>query len=80
MVSGRIVNSASNGLANVEVVFSNGGGSALTDGGGDYVQALPIGWSGTVTPNRAAAYFDPSAYALADLQNDTAGLTTSSAR
>lgn len=74
LASGRIVNSAGNGLANIAVVFSNGGGNALTDGSGDFAQALPIGWSGSVTPTQSAAYFEPAAYAIANLQSDTAGL------
>jgi hypothetical protein len=73
LISGRIVNSASNGLGSVEVVFS-GGGSAWTDGYGNYAQALPIGWSGSVTPSADGAYFDPAAYAVSDLQTDTSGL------
>lgn len=74
LISGRIVNSASNGLGSVEVVFSDGGGSTLTDGYGNYAQALPIGWSGSVTPSADGAYFDPAAYAVSDLQTDTPGL------
>ncbi len=74
LVSGRIVNAASNGLAGVEILFSDGGGSAWTDGFGNYSQALPIGWSGTVTPTQQAAYFEPPAYAIANLQADAAGL------
>ena len=71
LVSGRIVNSAGNGLANIEVVFSNGGGSVWTDGSGSFAQSLPIGWSGTVTPTQLSAYFEPSGYTVADLQEDT---------
>jgi hypothetical protein len=73
LVSGRIVSSASNGLSNIAVDFSNGGGSTLTDGSGNYAQALPIGWSGTVTPTATPGYFEPAAYAVANLQADTAG-------
>lgn len=74
LISGRIINSASNGLADVEVVFSGGGGSTYTDGGGNYTLALPVGWSGTVAPSASVAYFEPASYTVTNLQSDTTGL------
>ena len=73
-ISGTVTNSLGEGLANIEVVFSNGGGSGFTDNNGHFTRSLPAGWSGTVTPIHPTGYFDPAAYALTDLEADTAGL------
>jgi len=51
VIFGRVARqSDGQGMDEVTVNFSNGGGSLLTSGGGYYVKQVPYGWSGTVTP------------------------------
>ncbi len=52
-VSGSVTNSGSQGIENVILTFSNGGGSASTDSSGNYTHTVANGWSGTVTPSIA---------------------------
>ena len=72
-VSGTVTNSLGEGLANLKVVFSNGGGTNFTDSGGHFTGSLPTGWSGTVTPVHPTGYFQPTDYALTNLQADATG-------
>jgi hypothetical protein len=51
VISGRVTDEGSGvGVDGVLLQFSNDGGSATTAGGGWYTNAMPAGWSGTVTP------------------------------
>ena len=58
-ISGRIFDASGNGIANVRLTFSNGGGEWESDENGYYIAALPSGWSGTLTPQKALYTFDP---------------------
>ena len=73
-VSGTITNNLGEGLANIKVVFSNGGGTNQTDRNGHFTHSLQTGWSGTITPLSSSGFFEPTAYAMTDLQEDTAGV------
>ncbi len=73
-VSGTITNNLGEGLANIKVVFSNGGGTNQTDSNGHFTHSLRTGWSGTITPISSSGFFAPTEYQITDLQEDTAGL------
>jgi len=45
------------GLSGVTITFSNGGGTATTDGTGAYTRSVPNGWSGTATASRTGYNF-----------------------
>ena len=60
-IAGRITDgSIGAGLPNVTVTFSNGGGSAITDGNGNYSVSLPSGWAGVATPTLPGNAFTPA--------------------
>ena len=56
------------GVAGVTLLFSNGGGSTMTDDTGSYALAVSNGWSGTVTPtNAAGGVFAPAKLTYANV-------------
>ncbi|MCP5106946.1 MAG: hypothetical protein GY950_26415 [bacterium] len=59
VISGRVADGGGNGISNVTVTFSDGGGSVVTNGNGDYSQTVVYGWSGTATPSKTGYTFDP---------------------
>ena len=51
-ISGKIKNASSGiGIAGVQILFSNGGGTVTTDSQGNYSIVVAYGWSGTATPS-----------------------------
>ncbi len=69
IISGRVT-LGNSGLSGVSLVFSNGGGTAVTDSSGNYTHAVAYNWSGTVTPSRAGYTFSPGS-------RDYSGVTAS---
>jgi hypothetical protein len=69
-ISGHVRTSAA--LAGVTVTASNGGGTVTTDSNGYYELALPVGWSGTVTPTKTACVFVPTNRAYTSISADQA--------
>jgi RHS repeat-associated protein len=71
LVSGTIsVNSAP--LANVTLTAPNGGVCSPSNAWGQYSCAVPIGWSGTVTPSATGYSFTPASRSLSNVANDQA--------
>jgi FtsP/CotA-like multicopper oxidase with cupredoxin domain len=70
-VSGQIT-SGGTALAGVNVTFSNGGGTAVTDANGNYSLTLSAPWTGTATPAKAGFAFTPVAIAYTSILLDQA--------
>ncbi len=68
-ISGRITCNQK-GLTGVTVTLSNGGGSTVTDGAGNYSVAVNSGWSGAVTPAKSGYSFTPANRSYANLTGD----------
>jgi len=60
-------------LADVTLTFSNGGGTALTNGSGQYIRTVPLGWSGTVTPSKVGYVFTPTDRSYTNVSSDQTG-------
>jgi hypothetical protein len=58
-ISGRVATPEGEGVADIVLIFSNGGGTAFTGENGDYVHEVDYGWSGTVTPASDRYTFAP---------------------
>ena len=58
-VSGKII-SETGPVANVNVVADNNGGTAITDGNGEYQLSVDYGWRGRITPARDGYTFTPA--------------------
>jgi hypothetical protein len=59
VISGRAATAPDGGIASVKLTFSDNGGTVYTDNNGNYSQAVPNGWLGTVTPSKPLYTFDP---------------------
>ena len=59
LISGWVSDGNGTGLPGVTLVFSNKGGTVTTDSSGNYLQAVPFGWDGTVTPGKTGYIFNP---------------------
>jgi hypothetical protein len=57
IISGIVVTPEGNGIAGVNLEFSNNGGTAKTDANGNYYHAVPPGWSGAVTLSKTGYSF-----------------------
>lgn len=69
VISGRVTMGGS-GASGTTVVFSNNGGSVITDQNGAYAMAVVYGWSGTVTPSREGLTFTPAVRTLSNVMAD----------
>lgn len=58
-ISGTVRNSSGQPLQNIVIVCSGRGTSSLTDVNGRFQVAVPVNWSGTVTPSPLGHTFDP---------------------
>jgi hypothetical protein len=70
LISGRVRTSGGAGIGGVNLTFSNGGGSAVSDNSGFYGKRVPDGWSGTVTPSKSDYIFSPSQRSYLDVTSD----------
>jgi hypothetical protein len=59
-ISGFVKTAFGDGIENVMLSFSNGGGESSTDSEGYYSHSVAYGWSGTVTPIKLNYYFSPA--------------------
>lgn len=59
-ISGSVTTSGAQGVENVNIDFSNGGGSASTNSSGNYNNNVTNGWTGTATPSLAGYTFAPA--------------------
>jgi len=60
VISGTVTTSGGIGIMGVSLVFSDNGGTVATDENGDYLNTVPSGWSGTVTPSKDGYIFSPA--------------------
>ena len=70
LISGRVRTSSGTGIGGVDLFFSNGGGSAVTDNSGFYAKRVPDGWSGTATPSKGDYIFSPQQRSYLDVTTD----------
>lgn len=73
VISGSAKNPDGNGIADVMINFSDGGGLARTDGAGYFSHPVSLGWSGTMTPYKVGYVFDPQKRSLSKVAADQAG-------
>jgi len=73
IISGRVHTVDEIGVANVILVFTDGGGVALTDDKGDYSIEVPDGWSGMAMPFKKGFVFEPPDRSYS---NVTSGITS----
>lgn len=59
-ISGSVTTSKGEGVAGVQIIASNKGGSDMTDSKGEYHLAVTSGWSGTATPSKKGYNFKPT--------------------
>jgi len=68
VISGRVTNQATAaGVAGATIVFSNGGGTKTTDAAGRYSNAVPPGWTGTVSATVAGGAVLPASVEILGL-------------
>jgi hypothetical protein len=60
IISGYVETEDDEGISDVILTFSNGGGSTTTNSAGFYTRSVPNGWSGTVTPSKSDYDFQPT--------------------
>ncbi len=70
LISGRVRTSGGAGISGVDLAFSNGGGSSVSDCCGFYTKSVPEGWSGTVTPSKGDYIFSPAQRSYLDVISD----------
>jgi len=68
-ISGSIKTS-SGIVSGISITFSNGGGTATTDGGGIYSVTVPYSYSGTATPSKTGYTFDPASKTYSNVTAD----------
>ena len=73
VISGAVRTPAGAGIANVILVFSNGGGVAFTSNNGNYSQQVPNGWTGTATPIKDGFTFVPPDRSYSNVKASIAG-------
>ncbi len=72
ILSGKINNEQGNPLINVSLTGT--GSTVETDANGEYSVAVPVGWSGTITPALDDYSFVPASYTINSLQEDSPDL------
>jgi uncharacterized delta-60 repeat protein len=72
-VSGSVKTGGGVGIEGVEITFSAGQGTAITDSEGSYSQLVVESWSGTATPSKTCYTFSPSSRTYADVISDQSG-------
>ncbi|MDT8302433.1 MAG: carboxypeptidase-like regulatory domain-containing protein [Sedimentisphaerales bacterium] len=73
LISGRVRTSGGAGIGGVNLTFSNGGGSTVTDSSGFYNKKVPEGWSGATTPSKGGYIFSPVQRSYLDVISDIPG-------
>jgi hypothetical protein len=74
VVSGSVKTSSGTGVSGVLITFSNsGGGTATTDGSGNYSVNVPYGYTGTATPSKTGYTFSPASRPYSSLTADQTG-------
>lgn len=72
-ISGTINDSEGDPMENVSVVFSNGGGTVLTDAVGFYSKTLDYNYSGLATPALLGYIFTPSHHTYSNITTNQNG-------
>ncbi|MBN1186115.1 MAG: carboxypeptidase regulatory-like domain-containing protein [Bacteroidales bacterium] len=70
VLSGYVKRESGRGIPNVRIVFSNNGGSVLTDDKGYYQQVVPYNWSGIVTLEYDTYNFIPSSKSYTSVRSN----------
>jgi hypothetical protein len=73
LISGVVMLRSGNGVAGVEIKFSDEGGTVTTDATGFFFRSVPQGWSGEFTPVKAQHYFEPATLSVTNLQVNLSG-------
>ena len=72
-VSGFVKTAVGEGIPGVLLTFSAGGGTVTTGASGYYIQPVPAGWSGTVTPSKTGLIFAPADLTYTSVTSNQAG-------
>ena len=59
-IFGNVKTSSGAAISEVSITFNNGGGTATTDGGGNYSVTVPYSYSGAATPSKNGFTFIPT--------------------
>ena len=70
VISGTVTTATGTGISGVLLTFSNGGGTATTDGSGNYSNVVSHGWSGTMTPSKTGYTFSPTSKSFTNVTMD----------
>jgi uncharacterized repeat protein (TIGR01451 family) len=70
MISGHIKYSNDDPVEDVDIKFSNDGGTVTTDATGYYKRFITEGWSGTATPTKTDHSFDPINYSYSSVMTN----------
>ncbi len=66
-ISGSVKISSGTAISEVSITFSNGGGTATTDSGGNYSVTVPYNYSGAATPSKNGFAFIPTSRTYSDV-------------
>ena len=72
-VSGSVKTASGTGVSGVLITFSNSGGTATTDGSGNYSINVPNGYTGTATPSKTGYTFSPTTRTYSNLTTNQTG-------
>jgi hypothetical protein len=66
-ITGYIKDPNGKPISNVEVIFSNYSGTAITDENGFYSHDVDYHWTGTISPQKSGVYFTPASRSFTDV-------------
>jgi len=72
-ISGQVKTSDGLPVEGVKMIFSNGGGTTMTDADGNYSMTVRYGWNGVATPANVGFVFTPTRHIYRNVTLDRAG-------
>ncbi len=72
-ISGQVKTSDGLPVEGVKMIFSNGGGTTMTDADGNYALTVRYGWNGVATPAKVGFVFTPTRHIYWNVTLDKAG-------
>jgi len=72
-ITGSVKTSSGAGISDVSISFSSSGGTATTDGTGNYSITVPNGYTGTATPSKTGYTFDPASKTYSNVTANKTG-------
>lgn len=69
-ISGHVFDKTGNGIGEVNLVATNGGGNAVTDSNGYYEFVVPYNWTGNVAPSKTGWEFIPACEVYSSVLNN----------